>query len=78
MADTEKYTLKIEVEEVMKEIAFAVKHVQMSRKLENDDERVFFNLETKEDNCYCIELTPKGFRVGITNGRSGPFLDRPG
>lgn len=63
MADTEKYTLKIEVEEVMREIAFAVKHVQLSQRLANEDERVFFNLETKEENRYCIELTPKGFRV---------------
>lgn len=68
MADEENYSLKIEVKEVMKEISFAVKHVQLSESLENEDEKVFFNLETKESHRYCIELTPKGFRVGC------PFL----
>lgn len=66
MADDENYTLKIEVTEVMKEIAFAVKHVKLSEILEQSDEKVFFNLETKEGCHYCIELTPKGFRVSRT------------
>jgi len=67
MAHEEKYTLKIEVEEAMKEIAFAVKYVQLSQQLKHEDEQVFFNLETQEGNQYCIELTPKGFRVNILN-----------
>ncbi|XP_052811816.1 GSK3-beta interaction protein-like [Mya arenaria] len=63
MADDENYSLKIEAKEVIKEIAYAVKHVSLSAKLESTNERVFFNLETKECERYCVELSLNGFRL---------------
>ncbi|KAH3738473.1 GSK3B-interacting protein-like [Dreissena polymorpha] len=61
--EEENYSLKIEATEVIKEISFAVHDVKMSKALPNTDENVYFNLETKEHLCYCVELTPKGFRL---------------
>ncbi|KAL4233111.1 hypothetical protein ACF0H5_007796 [Mactra antiquata] len=63
MVDDEKYSLKIEATEVIKEIKYAVKSVELSQTLKCNDELVFFNLETKENKRYCVELTPRGFRL---------------
>ena len=61
----ENYSLKIEAEEVIKEIKYAVKSVELSKVLQNTEECVYFNMETKESHKYVVELTPKGFRVSM-------------
>lgn len=63
MDTDESYSLKIEAEEVIKEIKYAVNSVELSKVLIGTEECVFFNLETKECLKFCVELTPKGFRV---------------
>jgi hypothetical protein len=59
----ESYSLKIEAQEVIKEIKYAVKSVELSKILQSTEECVYFNMETKENHKYTVELTPKGFRV---------------
>ncbi|KAL5010689.1 hypothetical protein ScPMuIL_012994 [Solemya velum] len=56
-------TLKIEAEEVVKEVAFAVKHVRVSAALPCSETLVYLNLETKENEMYCVELSLQGFQV---------------
>jgi len=75
MAEDVNYSMKIEADEVIKEIAYAVKDVILSQTLENTKERVFFNLETKESERFCVELTPKGFRVSIIYFHKGSSQD---
>ena len=58
-----KPSLRIEANEVIKEVSFAVKNVQLSDVLENTDEEIFLNLETKECNVYCVRLSIQGFKV---------------
>lgn len=65
MNDDENYSLKIEAAEVIKEIGFAVKSVELSKIIKSSDELVYFNLETNERLKYCVELSPRGFRVSI-------------
>ncbi|XP_045196984.1 GSK3B-interacting protein-like [Mercenaria mercenaria] len=69
----ENYSLKIEAEEVIKEIKYAVNSVELSKVLQSTDEYAFFNLETKENHQYCVELSPKGFRLA---GKQFDVLDQ--
>ena len=62
-----KPSLRIEANEVVKEVAFAVKNAQLSESLENTDEEIFLNLETKESNKYCVRLSVQGFKVNNNN-----------
>ena len=59
----EDHTLKIEAAEAVKEIAFAVEHVALSESLPNSKDMVYLNLETKEGDLMCVELSVQGFRV---------------
>jgi hypothetical protein len=56
-------TLRIEAEEVIKEVSYAVKSVQISSVLPNSIDLVYLNLETKENKEFCVELSVRGFRV---------------
>ena len=55
--------LRVEAEAAVKEIAFAVKEVELSKTLACTDEIVFMNVLTKEDKPLCVKLTVKGFQV---------------
>ncbi|XP_076445460.1 GSK3B-interacting protein-like [Babylonia areolata] len=61
--DEEEHTLKIEAEEVVKEVAFAVNFVEVSKVLPITDVLVYLNLCTKENDNFCVELSVQGFRV---------------
>ncbi|KAK3097663.1 hypothetical protein FSP39_011894 [Pinctada imbricata] len=61
--DEENYSLKIEAEEVVKEVKFAVENVETSQILPKSDQMVYMNIQTKEGNIYCVELSVQGFRV---------------
>lgn len=56
-------TLQIEAEEVVKEVSYAVKRVQISTVLPNCSDLIYLNLETKENKEFCVELSVRGFRV---------------
>lgn len=55
--------LRIEAEEAVKEVAFAVKSVEISKVLEGSEALVYLNVVTKEQDALCVELTVQGFRV---------------
>ena len=57
--------LRIEAQAAIKEVAFAVKNVVISKKLPNDEETMYMNLETKESETYCVEFTALGLRVSV-------------
>ncbi|GAB1599698.1 GSK3-beta interaction protein-like [Argonauta hians] len=68
MADTDsidcgEYTLKIEAESVVKEIAYAVNCVQLSNILPSFDNLIHLNLRTKENQKYCVQLSSQGFQI---------------
>lgn len=64
MAESGEITsLKIEAEEVSKEVAFAVKTVSLSETLQSTVDIAYLNLTTKEDIVMCVELSVRGFRV---------------
>ncbi|ESO83978.1 hypothetical protein LOTGIDRAFT_184022 [Lottia gigantea] len=55
--------LKIEANEAVKEVAFAVKSVEISSKIPPKEDEVFLNLCTLEGETYCVELSLQGFRI---------------
>lgn len=57
------YTLRIEAQEALKEISFAVSHVEISPDLPQGAEKVYLNVKTQEGDTYCVELSVQGFRV---------------
>lgn len=60
-----EYTLKIEAQVVAKEIAYAVKSVEISNVLPSTNSLVYLNLETKDNQKYCVSLSDQGFRVSV-------------
>ncbi|KAK7108675.1 GSK3B-interacting protein-like [Littorina saxatilis] len=63
-ADEEtEHTLRIEAQEVVKEVAYAVDSVKISTALPISDFLVYMNLRTKENDTFCVELSEQGFRV---------------
>ena len=70
MEADEEYSMTVEAGEVIKEIQVTVKFIGVSQILENTHEKVHINIETKESARYCVELTPKGFRVRFKMNRS--------
>ncbi|XP_029633842.1 GSK3-beta interaction protein-like [Octopus sinensis] len=63
LCDDEEYTLKIEAESVVNEIAYAVKCVQLSDVLPSADNLIYLNLRTKENQKYCVQLSTEGFQI---------------
>lgn len=58
------HILKIEAQEVVKEVAYAVNFVEISKVLQCAEQIVYLNLQTKEGDVFCVELSVSGFRVG--------------
>ena len=71
ISDSDSKILRIEVEAAIKEVAFAVDYVELSRTLPCTDNLVYFNLRTKESEVFCVELTVQGFRVSHPNHTHG-------
>ena len=55
--------LTIEANEVIREIAYAVKFVEISTTIPATTNLVYINLTTKENQHMCVELSLQGFRV---------------
>ena len=56
-------TLQFEAEYVKQDIRFAVEYIDISSSLPYKEDVVYLNLETKEKEKYCIELTSQGFHI---------------
>lgn len=61
--ENEEHTLRIEAAEVIREVAYAVTFVDISKILPSSESLVYLNLCTKENETFCVELSVKGFRV---------------
>ena len=61
--EDDEHTLRIEALEVVKEVAYAVNFVQISKILPISKVLVYLNLCTKENENFCVELSIQGFRV---------------
>lgn len=63
-ADPEK-ALLLEAEDLERDIGVCVEQVRVSKVLESSERCVFINLETKEKQRYCVELSLRGYRVSV-------------
>lgn len=62
---SDDYTLRVEAQEALKEISFAVSHVELSQVLPQGAEKVYLNVKIQEGDTYCVELSVQGFRVSV-------------
>ncbi|KAJ8390813.1 hypothetical protein AAFF_G00099450 [Aldrovandia affinis] len=55
--------MRLEAEAVVNDVLFAVAEMFVSQKLDNALDVAYINVETREGNRYCLELTEAGLRV---------------
>uniref|UniRef100_A0A1A7Y6M2 Gsk3b interacting protein n=1 Tax=Iconisemion striatum TaxID=60296 RepID=A0A1A7Y6M2_9TELE len=55
--------MRLEAEAVVNDVLFAVTEMQVSQNLTNAPDVAYINVETREGNRYCLELTEAGLRV---------------
>src|SRR6056300_1113166 len=63
--DEEEIDFRQEAQGVIKDISFAVDHIQVSNRLPSTLECAYLNIQTKEKDSYCVQLCVQGFRVGF-------------
>lgn len=56
--------MRLEAEAVVNDVLFAVLEMHVSQNLSNAPDVAYINVETREGNSYCLELTEAGLRVG--------------
>lgn len=66
--------MRLEAEAVVNDVLFAVSEMHVSQSLNSASDVAYINVETREGNRYCLELTEAGLRVSWTNYFS--FLKR--
>lgn len=54
-----------EVDFIKKDIDFAVDFIDVSHRLPEKDGRIYINIQTKEKDRFCVELSSSGFKVGL-------------
>ncbi|XP_060244113.1 GSK3B-interacting protein isoform X3 [Meriones unguiculatus] len=62
--------MQLEAEAVVNDVLFAVNSMFVSKSLRCADDVAYINVETKERNRYCLELTEAGLRCHC---RTSPF-----
>ncbi|XP_034274315.1 GSK3B-interacting protein [Pantherophis guttatus] len=60
---TDVKDMRIEAEAVVNDVLFAVSNMFVSKNLPCVEEVAYINVETREKNRYCLELTEAGLRV---------------
>lgn len=55
--------MRLEAEAVVNDVLFAVNNMFVSKNLRCADDVAYINVETRERNRYCLELTEAGLRV---------------
>ncbi|KAG7511397.1 hypothetical protein JOB18_048895 [Solea senegalensis] len=55
--------MRLEAEAVVNDVLFAVTEMHVSQSLTSASDVAFINVETREGNRYCLELTEAGLRV---------------
>lgn len=57
--------MRLEAEAVVNDVLFAVSDMQVSHNLSSGLDVAYINVETREGNRYCLELTEAGLRVSV-------------
>ncbi|XP_053141631.1 GSK3B-interacting protein isoform X2 [Hemicordylus capensis] len=60
---TEVKDMRVEAEAVVNDVLFAVSNMFVSKSLSCAEDVAYINVETRERNRYCLELTEAGLRV---------------
>ncbi|KAG8013415.1 GSK3-beta interaction protein [Nibea albiflora] len=55
--------MRLEAEAVVNDVLFAVSEMHVSQSLNSASDMAYINVETREGNRYCLELTEAGLRV---------------
>lgn len=67
--------MRLEAEAVVNDVLFAVVEMHVSQTLSNALDMAYINVETRERNRYCLELTEAGLRVGGSHQKTlQPFF----
>ena len=52
-----------EVDFIKNDINFTVDYIDVSQKLPEKDGKIYINIQTKEKDRFCVELSSSGFKV---------------
>ncbi|KAB0403345.1 hypothetical protein E2I00_015862, partial [Balaenoptera physalus] len=75
---TDMKDMRLEAEAVVNDVLFAVNTMFVSKTLRCADDVAYINVETRERNRYCLELTEAGLRVvGYAFDQVGDHLQTP-
>lgn len=66
--------MRLEAEAVVNDVLFAVSEMHVSQSLNSASDVAYINVETREGNRFCLELTEAGLRVRCTKERHSGFL----
>lgn len=66
--------MRLEAEAVVNDVLFAVAEMYVSQSLDSALDVAYINVETREGNRYCLELTEAGLRVRHANRRFFIYL----
>lgn len=59
--------MRLEADAVVNDVLFAVAEMHVSQSLNSASDVAYINVETREGNRYCLELTEAGLRVKCIN-----------
>lgn len=62
---TDVKDMRLEAEAVVNDVLFAVSNMFVSKNLPCAEDVAYINVETRERNRYCLELTDAGLRVTL-------------
>lgn len=57
--------MRLEAEAIVSDVLFAVSNMFVSKTLTNGLDLAFINVETREGQRYCLELSEAGLRVSV-------------
>lgn len=66
--------MRLEAEAVVNDVGFAVAEMHVSHRLNSALDVAYINVETREGNQYCVELTEAGLRVRCTHMSHDGFI----
>lgn len=66
--------MRLEAEAVVNDVLFAVSEMHVSQSLNSASDVAYINVETREGNRYCLELTEAGLRVRCMKSEAQWFL----
>lgn len=64
--------MRLEAEAVVNDVLFAVSEMHVSQSLTSALDVAYINVETREGNRYCLELTEAGLRVRCRDSETLP------